>query len=207
MTVPEPPEPFDPEVEVLGAGTLLFRVGSTSRSIAAFNPGPGPPSRFAFFGAPRVPVLYAAQTERAAVAETLLHDIALTGGSLTWDVYSRVVMGRLRLNRPISLASLQGLGLRRLGVEASEVTDTPASTYGHTVAWAAAAHAQGLDGVAWTSRLCNDSEAVVLFGDRCEDAVEQDVTFGRHFTSGTGLDWLIDTCAPLRVDVLPPPPA
>lgn len=154
-----------------------------------------------------MPVLYAAQTERAAVAETLLHDVPVTGGSLTWDAYAEVVMGRLQLVRPVRLASLRGLGLRRLGIQAREVTDTPPTTYDRTVTWAAAAHAHGLDGVAWTSRLCNDSRAVVLFGDRCGDAVEQDVTFGRHFTSGAGLDWLIDTCAPLRVDVLPPPRA
>lgn len=165
VSVPQPPEPFHPEVEILEAGTLLLRVGSATRSIAAFNPGHGSPSRFAFFGEPPVPVLYAAQTERAAVAETLLHDVPLTGGTLSWDAYARVVMGRLRLVRPLRSASLRGLGLHRLGVEAREVTDTPPATYERTVAWAAAAHAHGLDGVVWTARLCNASRAVALFGD------------------------------------------
>lgn len=31
-------------------------------------------------------------------------------------------------------------------------------------------------------------------------------SFGRLFQSGPGLDWLIEACSPLRVDVLPPGP-
>jgi hypothetical protein len=50
----------------------------------------------------------------------------------------------------------------------------------------------------------NDSRAVMLFGDPAGDAVAQDVSFGRIFSSGPGLDWLIDTCATLHIDVLPP---
>lgn len=44
----------------------------------------------------------------------------------------------------------------------------------------------------------------MLFADRAEHAVALDPTFGRYFDAGPGLDWLIDTCAPLRVDGLPP---
>lgn len=151
-----------------------------------------------------MPVLYAADTAQAALAESLLHDIPVSGGYLTWDDYSQVVMGRLRLTRDLRLACLRGLGLRKLGVQASQVTDTDATEYPRTVAWAQSAHDAGYDGVAWTSRLCNDSRAVVLFGDRAADAVDLDPTFGRYFDAGPGLDWLIITCAPLRVDVLPP---
>lgn len=189
---------------MLTAGTLLYRVGAISRPIATFNTGHGGPTRFAFFGTPPVPVLYAADTQNAALAESLLHDIPATGGNLLWDDYARVVMGRIAITRPLRLAAFRGLGLRRLGVEARQLTDTPAATYPETVRWAAAAHEAGLDGVAWTSRLANDARAIVLFGDRAADAVDQDHTFARLFTSGPGLDWLIDTCAPLRINVLPP---
>lgn len=48
------------------------------------------------------------------------------------------------------------------------------------------------------------ARAVVVFGDRCADAIRRDPSFGRIFQSGPGLDWLIETCGPLRVDVLPP---
>lgn len=204
VDIPDPPEPFDPEVHTLDPGTLLYRVGSTERPIASFNPGEGGPTRFAFFGEPPIPVLYAAGTETAALAETLLHDIPVSGGNLLWDDYSRAVMGRLRIARPLRVANFRGLGLRRLGVRADQLIDTPASTYSRTVRWAQAAHIAGLDGAIWTSRLSNDASAIVLFGDRAADAVSQDETFARLFTSGPGLDWLIDICAPLRVNVLPP---
>lgn len=204
--VPLPPDPFDADTDILAAGAQLYRVGNNQRPVDTFNPGLGKPTRFAFFGAPIVPVLYAADTAQAAVAETLLHDVPASGGYLNWDDYSRRVMGRLVVGRELHLASLRGLGLRRLRVTARQVTDTDASAYPHTVAWARAAHRSGFDGLAWTSSRCNDTRAVVLFGDRCADAVTQDPAFGRLFESGDGLDWLIDTCAPLHVEVLPPSP-
>jgi hypothetical protein len=202
--VPEPPDPFDAADDRLAAGTRLYRVGSNRRPITAFNPGHGSPTRFGFFGSPVVPILYSADTPEAALAESLLHDLPASGEYLTHDTYAQTVMGRLTVDRSLRLASLRGLGLRRLRVEAEEVTHSNASAYPRTVAWAAAAHRAGFDGLAWTSRKCNDSCAVVLFGDRCADAISQDPTFGRIFESGPGLDWLIDTCAPLHVDVLPP---
>lgn len=204
MRTPSPPDPFDQASEVLTAGTLLYRVGSITRPITAFNPGHGGATRFAFFGDPPVPVLYAAETEQAALAESLLHDIPGSGGYLTSDSYTRVVMGRLRVTADLTLVSLRGLGLRRLGVQAHQVTGTDSAEYPRTVAWARAAHRAGFAGLAWTSRLCDDSRAVVLFADRAQDALTQDPSFGRYFDSGQGLEWLIDTCAPLRVDVLPP---
>lgn len=204
MSTPPPPEPFDPDADVLSRGTLLYRVGSINRSLASVNPGLGRPTRFAFFGQPRVPVLYAAETPTAAVAESLLHDVPLQGGYLTWDTYSQAVMGRLEVTSDLRLASLRGLGLRRFGVRPRDVTDTDASEYPRSVAWAQAAHQAGFAGVTWTSRLCHEAMAVVLFGDRAEQSVAQDPSFGRYFSGGEGLDWLIDVCAPLRVDVLPP---
>lgn len=203
--VPDPPDPFDAEVEHLEAGELLFRVATIPRPVTDFNPGFGSPTRFAFFGDPAVPVLYAADADDAALCETLLHDIPVTGGNLTWDDYRDKVMGRVRITRPLKLAKLRGTGLRRLKIEARQLTDAPASEYHRTVRWAQAAHKAGFAGLSWTSHRCNDTRAVVLFGDAADGALEQDTSFGRVFSSGDGLDWLIDTCAPLHVDVLPGP--
>ena len=204
--VPDPPNPFDADTETLQVGDLLYRVGSNTRRIDVFNPGMGSPTRFAFFGRPVVSVLYGADTEDAAVCETLLHDIPASGGLLTADDYRDRVMGRIRITKPLKLARLRGTGLRRLKVESSQLTETAASEYDKTVAWAAAAHKAGFDGLSWTSRRCNDARAVALFGDehRRRTSIEQDITFGRVFASGDGLDWLIDMCAPLHVDVMPP---
>lgn len=204
MTTPLPPDPFDPAEDWLRTGDRLYRVHSNVRTVAAFNPDTGSRTRFAFVGDPVVPVLYAADSQEAALAESLLHDLPVAGGSLTYSQYADKVMGMIAVLRDLRLASLRGLGLRRLGVEATAITDTDASEYPRTVLWAQAAHRAGFDGLAWTARRCNDTRAVVLFGDRCTDAISQDSSFGHIFQTGPGLDWLISTCDPLHVDVLPP---
>lgn len=188
----------------LDVGAQLYRLftAAEGRSATTFNPGFGAPTWFAFFGDPAVPVLYAAATEEAAVAETLLHDIPASGGLLPYDAYARTVMARLTVTRPVKLGVLHGLGLRKLCVAAADLTASDAATYPQTVQWAHAAHEAGIDGLVWMSRLCNDAKAYVFFGDRCAGAFVQDVTFGRLFATGTDQLWLIDLCAPLHVDVL-----
>lgn len=202
VTVPLPPDPFTPKAITVRDGAVLYRVYSNRRTATEFNPGHGPGSRFAFFGAPPTPVIYAAETEEAAICETLLHDVPQTGGILQYPDYADKISARLIVRRDLRLASFLGTGLRALGVEASELTDTPASTYRQTVAWAQAAHGAGFDGVAWMSRRCNSDRAYVIFGDRVmSDDIEQDPGYGRIFGTGSDLDWLIDWCATVRVDV------
>ncbi len=200
-----PPTPFDPKIETVAAGHLLYRVFTSSRTAVEFNPGGGGPTRFGFFGKPVVPIMYAADTEEAAVAETLLHNIPVEGGLLPYDDYSRKTLARLQVTRDVRLAVLYGLGLRRLKVAPEDVTASPASTYADTVRWAEAAHGIGVDGMVWMSRLCNSVKAYVLFGDRCDGtnpAFAQDPTHARIFASPADQAWLIDLCAPLHVDVL-----
>lgn len=197
-----PPSPFDPATVILPAGDLLYRVVSAPRTATEFNPGKGAPTRFAFFGTPVVPVMYAAETEVAAVAETLLHNIPADGGVVPYDRYSGKALVRLRVTRDLRLAVLHGLGLRRLKVVADDVTSSPASSYPATVRWAEAAHGIGLDGLVWMARMCNDAHAYVFFGDRCADAFTQDPSHARIFASPADQIWLIDLCAPLHVDVL-----
>jgi RES domain len=204
VVTPVPPKPFNPQTATLDVGTQLYRVfiAAEGRTATTFNPGFGAPTRFAFFGTPVIPVLYAAATEEAAVAETLLHDIPVSGGILPYDKYARTVMARLQVARPVRVGILHGLGLRQLKVTAADLTASGAETYPETVNWAQAAHDAEFDGLVWMSRLCNDARAYVFFGDRCDDAFIQDSTFGRLFATGADQLWLIDLCAPLHVDVL-----
>ena len=203
--VGRPPDPFDPATATLPEGHLLYRVLSATRTATDFNPGFGSPTRFGFFGRPKVPILYAADTEDAAIAETLLHDIPAPGGLLPYDQYATKVLVRLKVTRSVRLGVLHGTGLRRLKVTAAELTASAASSYDSTVRWAAAAHRTGLDGLVWMSRQCNDAKAYVFFGDRCTDAFEQDPSHARIFASPADQIWLIDRCAPLHVDVLMEP--
>ncbi|WP_378144470.1 RES family NAD+ phosphorylase [Cnuibacter sp. UC19_7] len=189
---------------MIASGTALYRVHRNTREGTVFNPGVGSRTRFAFFGDPPVPSLYAADTEIAALAETLLHDIPVTGGLLPLDSYAPYVLSLIRPRRPLRLASFLGTGLRRLRVGASDLTTTEASEYPRTVRWAEAAHAAGFDGVAYMSRQMNTSRAVALFGDRVTSSdLEVDPGYGRAFAIPSGgRDWLIDVCAPMHVDVL-----
>lgn len=198
---PLPPVPLAAEEFLLEEGSAVYRVFSTVRSVSTFNPAGLPAAtRFAFFGDPQVPVLYGAQTEVAAVCESILHDVPIAGGNVGPARYRDKAMGLLRPTRDLKLASFMGVGLRRLGVEASDLTDTDASEYHRTNQWAVAAHTEGWDGIAWMSRKCNSDHAYVLFGDRvgAED-LAQDMTFVRAFSTDDGFDWLSRFCAPLNV--------
>ncbi|MEH0109012.1 RES family NAD+ phosphorylase [Tersicoccus sp. MR15.9] len=208
--VPAPPDPFEPRIDVLTAGSRLIRVFSTGadRTAATFNPGFGAPTRFAFFGDPPVPVLYAGGTEEAAVAETVLHDIPVDGGDVYPEDYRDLAAAALVTGRDLRLAAFHGLGLRRLNVTAGQLTDTSSAHYPDTVAWARAAHAYrdddgSLDGICWTSRQCNSAKAYVLFGDRVgSDDLEVAVDYARILGVGADLDWLIDLCAGMRINVV-----
>ncbi|WP_193312916.1 RES family NAD+ phosphorylase [Georgenia subflava] len=205
VAIPPPPHPFEPLIEVLPAGSRLFRSFSAApdRHATTFNPGYGGPHRFSFFGDPTIAVLYAAQTEIAAVCESLLHDVPLFGGRLMPEQYERTVVAALDTTRELRLAAFHGVGLRRLGVEPAQLTSSPASTYGTTVAWGEAAHAAGFDGVVWMSARCNTDRAYVLFGDRVHgDDLRVVPDYGRVFTTGPDRDWLVDLCAFMKVDVL-----
>jgi RES domain len=204
--VTRPPFPFDPAITTLPTGQLLYRVLSASRTATEFNPGMGAPTRFGFFGYPMVPIMYAADTEDAAIAETLLHDIPADGGLLPYDQYGDKVLVRLKVIRHLRVGVLHGTGLQRLKVSAAELTSSPASSYENTVWWAEAAHRVRLDGLVWMSAASQSrshgAKAYVFFGDRCADAFIQDPAHARIFASAADQIWLIDRCAPLHVDVL-----
>lgn len=196
--VPVPPSPFEPLVETLPVGAVLFRVHGDRRPGDAFNPGRGSRTRFAPFGEPIVPVLYAAETMQAAVSESILHD-HVPGGAVDSDDYERRALSRLVVGREIQLASLLGMGPRKLGIEAGSVTGTNASHYQETVRWAEAARAAGFDGIAYMSRLCNSDRAYVLFESA---AVTVDPNFFIAFGDrGPGRDVLTNLCSAVDIDV------
>lgn len=204
MVTPAPPDPFEPLEFILEAGTSLYRIAKNDKYAESFNPGNGGPTRFAFFGAPIVPVLYAAESEVAALCETLLHDIPIeSGGSLLPSDYAGRVAIRLVTQRRLRLAAFMGKGLWALQVEAGDLTGSDPTTYGDTVKWAQAAHTAGFDGVVWMSRRLNSDRAYMLFGDRVSPAdLEKAVDYRRIFTAGPDLDWLVDVCGPLHVEVI-----
>jgi hypothetical protein len=152
-----------------------------------------------------VPVLYLAETREAALAETLLRDIPLGApAALARSAYEGAVLAGLRLSRSMRIAEFFGLGLRELGIEATQLTDTPMDNYPQTRTWAQAAWAAGLDGIGWMSKRDNSARAYMLFGDRVQERdLEIVAGSGLVFAGGDGFGWLAATCAPLKIDVMP----
>lgn len=200
---PKPPNPFTAQEFILPRASGIYRVASNNRGVDEFNPGKGAPTRWAFFGDGPVPVLYAAQSEVAAVCESLLHDIPPDGGLLRPSAYRDRIAARLIIRRDLRLAAFMGTGRRALKVEARDLTDSDPTTYGRTVHWAAAAHRAGFDGVAWMSKRCNTDQAYVLFGDKVGAGdLEIDPEYAQIFAQGTDRDWLIDLCGPMHIEIL-----
>lgn len=197
---PDPPNPFLPAEHQVIMGQALYRVHNRKFRGAEFNPGYGARTRFAPFGDPVVPILYAAEKPIAAIAEGLLHDIPAVGGELLPDAYeprnlTPIIVGR----EGLKIASFIGADLRRIQVEAADLTGTRPTQYRRTVRWAEAAHAAGFAGVAYMSRMSNDSVAYAFFGDRVE---EPDFTVSlntRSFNLPDDIDWLSKLVEPFHI--------
>lgn len=199
MTVPTPKRPLPAPVrETIGAGAVLFRCHEGQLDGAAnpgnvFNPGFGGRTRWAFFGEPDVPVLYAGQSPQAAAFETVFHDI-VPGSVVPGVAWRTKLVTALRVTRTLRLAALHSAGLRRYGLHGRDLTDTPAESYGATVGWAEAVHDDtDAAGLVWMSRQFNTDRAYVFFGDRVtpDDLVPDHGHQGcRDFSAPDDADWL-----------------
>ena len=198
---------IDPAEEVLAAGSVLFRVHSHRFAASDYNPGRSPAApvtRFAFFGSPPVPVLYAAATAEAAISETILHDVPIEGGRIDVDLVQSKILSPVISTRNLRLLSLHGHGFRRIGVTAEQVTRTAPSRYGQTVPWAAAAQRAGFDGIVWMSRHHDTSKAYVFFAAPTgtgDFTAHPDPGVVRAFAFTKDLDWLTRLLAPLNVAI------
>lgn len=199
-----PGTPFEPMGFELAAGAHLYRVFSNERkSPVEFNPGFGAPTRFAFFGDPKIPVLYAAETEEAAICETILHEVPPGPGSVMFDEIKDKVCAQITPTRNLHLAAFMGDGLRKIGTEAKHVTGTMASEYHRTVLWAEAAHTAGFDGLVWMSNRRNTDRAYILFGDRMTDGGIEIVPVGGNiYAAGPGFNRVVDYLSSVDIEVL-----
>lgn len=195
--VPDPPDfrDVEPAFTTWPARQEIVRVYDTSWALNSFNPGvrTEPRGRFHFFedaGKRRIAALYGAQGEDAAIAETVFHDVpvGLGSGFVPASRLTPLAIGRLRPRRDLVLVELLGYGLRRLGLRATNLTDTDAALYPRTVPWAAALHAAfpHIDGLIWMSRQFNAEQALVLFGDRVGETDLEPLTPIRPLLSGPG---------------------
>lgn len=211
MSLTEPPDPFDPAPEIIPAGSVLYRVHEQAlpsgerNDGTLFNPGFGRPSRFAFFGAPPTPALYAADSPEAAVHETILHD-AEPGSFIPRVAWATKILTVVRVTADVRVAAFHSDGLRRFGLFPADLTDTDMTAYPRTVRWARAAHIAGLAGVSYMCRHYNASRAFCLFGDRVPAGVlvaEPGNPAARVFALPEDAEWLAALAASMRVVTRP----
>ena len=119
-----------------------------------------------------VPMLYGAASERAAIAESVLHDLAPRGPRVV-AFESLVLIGLSCVipQRDLQLAALHSTGLDRLRLRNAQLIDTLPSRYPDTIPWGQALydHALHVDGIVWMSRRYNSIRACVLFGSTSND--------------------------------------
>lgn len=206
----DPPVPFDPLIETLAAGTVLWRVHPSGRAGNDFHPG-GPDaghSRFSFFGTPdHVPVLYLGESEECAIAETILHG-KVRGSAVRPNDYVDRILSQVVVGRELRLASFKGIGLARLGTTAGQLTASSSRYYDQTRLWAEAAHAVAeVDGIVWMSARFNEHRSFMLFGCRVNPS-DLDAGAGavKIYGAGEGLDTLADICRIAKVKLHLPRP-
>ena len=178
MAIRKPPSPLtSPHFAVLPRGTVLHRVHRTTYRAAQFNPGFGGSTRFAPFKdgtGTHVPSLYASATLRAAIHETIFHDIPANATIKTVrlnDVHIRT-HSELRTNRELVLVELRNVPLGNWGISRRDLISSSPALYGQTVLWAAAIHRDipDADGLVWTSNQCDPDDACLFFGDRVHES-------------------------------------
>ena len=204
--VPAPPRPIDPLIHTWPAGQPCYRVHDRRFRAGQFNPGPLPRTRFAFFADPPVPVLYAGGAPEAAVAESVFHDVPITGGRVSGAAVRNRVLSTLEPVRDLRLAQFHSGGLLRPGIKPRNLTDTEADHYPRTVAWAHAVHNDtDLDGITWMSRRRNGSPALVLFGDRVDEhTLTINDSLARSFIHPDHFEWLAALGQQVNIQVMPP---
>ena len=172
--IPVPPHPLSsPNIDSLAIGEILHRVHDRKLVGNNFNPCKGSKTRFSplynDFGQ-CIPTLYAANTEEAAIYETVFHDIPLDAAK---KIIPRSMVelrnhSVLQLRRDLRLARLHAPDLRQWRISREQLIGSLPTQYQYTVQWARAIHTHfhDVDGLVWTSNLCDPDMAYLLFGDR-----------------------------------------
>jgi hypothetical protein len=201
---------LNPLIELLPAGSSLYRVHDVAYPADSFNPGYAPAwpdYRFSFFGDPPVPALYAADTVIAALSETLLRDVPYEGGSILLEQVEQRALSAVTTVRELRMLQMHGDGFRRHRVAPQDITLTSPRDYPKTVLWGQAAYDAGLDGIVWMSRHHNTSRAYVFFdrpGQPIPLTAQEDWDGARAFSIPSHLDGLASQLNPLGIDILDP---
>ena len=177
--VPSPPpaETLDPALAVWQPGVPLHRAHGRQFDPLSFNRKQGLNFRFSSLNVDGLPigVLYAANSLKGTVSETLFHTLPADGDrmkprSIPRATLSKYALSTLTPTRPLRLIDLTGHGLGREGMPVThgELILSSAAHYAQTRAWAKVFyhHPVQADGFLWVSRQFNLACALLLFEDR-----------------------------------------
>lgn len=178
---PVPPVDLAPWTKtVVAAGRSLFRCYEAARGYDEPNPGYGD-ARFSPFDSldgQRVPTIYLAADDTAALLETVFHEVHHRAGRV---IYQSHLNGRLLAQvlvpKNLTLVDLRDAELARVRVARAGLVATSAEHYPCTRRWAQAFQATGAHGLIWHSRQAE------LLG---ADPVEVAVVFADHYGVGRG---------------------
>jgi len=176
-TTPHPPSKRSPKLVSLGVGAL-WRVHPASYRATEFNPSKSGNARFSPIRRPDgaiIPVLYGASTLAGAIMETVFHDVPTPPDGYILDIEDLreqdLVVSRVRPKRRLQAVDLSTKGLKRLGLQRTDLIDTPVTAYSLTRGWGEWLHgATPARKLLWTSRQNDAARAVVLFGDRLPES-------------------------------------
>lgn len=162
-----------------GKGVTLFRVHRAVYSPTQFNASKAGDARFSLLILPTgeaVPTLYAGTTLDCALMETVFHDVPFAPGlktiSKTTNVHGHI-RSAMRATRDLSLIDLRSIALHKLGLTRRELIDTDATQYAVTRGYALRLYQQfsNAEGMMWTSRQDDQSQALILFETRLDGSV------------------------------------
>jgi len=170
----DPPEgPLQGTLIEWGESKTLYRVHHERFHGIEFNPTRKGNARFSpIFSSTgdAVPTLYAGSTLFCALMETVFHDVPYKTGfkPLALTRLHQHILSTIILKKNLLLVDLGTVALHKLGIQRNQLIDTTKAHYPRTRRWAEAFHRQfpKAQGLRWTSRQEDHSQAVVLFGDR-----------------------------------------
>ncbi|NMG42312.1 RES domain-containing protein [Aromatoleum toluvorans] len=182
--MPEPPTVGEVERLALQRETwttdaLIHRIHRTDVSPERFNPGDGRgrfhPLVTQSAPARAIPTFYGGSSLIGALCETLFRlEPANHRGPFPVPKKRALQFAHatLRPTRSLNLLALKGDNLRALGLMRSQLLEPGPAHYDRTASWASILHAAcpNADGLIWRSRQHDESECLVLFGDRVGEA-------------------------------------
>lgn len=174
MSIKKPPSHLlTPQYVTLGKGKTIHRVHQTRYAASSFNPCAGQPTRFVPIkdsAGNCVPSLYTGSTVRAAIHETIFHDIPAKATVKTVLLQNVLIRSHAALQtmRFLKLVELRNVNLNAWKITRRELIESSPKLYSQTAEWAKTIHQAFPDaeGLIWTSNQCDPDDAYLFFGDR-----------------------------------------